>query len=113
MAFWIPLAIGAGLGAAKYAVDKNKEKRDRALQAATAKYSPWTGMAPQAVAEPSLLGNVIQGGTAGAMFGQQFNGEPQAANQLYDERTPLATGGWLEMRKAYPDYRAAAPSLYS
>ena len=113
MAFWIPLAIGAGLGAAKYAVDKGKEKRDRALQAATAKYSPWTGMAPQAVAEPNILGNVIQGGTAGAMFGQQFAGSEQAANPLFDERTPLATGGWLEMRKAYPDYKLAAPTFYS
>lgn len=113
MAFWIPLAIGAGLGVAKFAADKEKEKRERALQAATARYSPWTGMSPQAVAEPSLMGNLVQGGTAGAMFGQQFAGQPQGANQLYDESTPMATGGWLQMkRKNLLDYQNQAPNIY-
>lgn len=75
--FWVPLAVGAGLGLLKYGADAQKEKKDRELQAATARLSPWTGMHPGAVKSADLLGNVLQGGTAGAMFGQQFDGGGQ------------------------------------
>ncbi len=63
--------IGAGVGALKSELfDKGKEARQRELAAQTALYSPWTGMQPQAVQEADTLGAALQGGLAGAQFGQ-------------------------------------------
>lgn len=65
------LIAGGALGAGKYfGVDRGKEERDRKLQAATALYSPWTGMQAQPVHEADLFGDVLQGATAGGQMGQ-------------------------------------------
>lgn len=67
----LPILIGGGLGLAKYALDKGREGRQRKLQAETTRFSPWTGMQAEAPQEANVLGSVMQGATAGAMFGQQ------------------------------------------
>lgn len=75
MAIWIPLAIGAGLGALKhYAVDKPQHKRQQLAQAEMTKYSPWTGMKGKILTPPSAFGSMLQGAATGAMFGSMAGG---------------------------------------
>lgn len=76
---WGALA-GAGLGAMQYGDKKRQQEHDKQVASETARYSPWTGMKPQAVeAAPSLLGTVGQGALGGFSFGQQFGGGDAAA----------------------------------
>ena len=70
MAFWIPMAIGAGVGLLKNKADK--ERADRMNQAAATQtmYSPHTGMGPGQITQaPSGLEAAMQGGMAGAQMG--------------------------------------------
>lgn len=107
MPFWIPAAIGAGVGAIKYLGDAEKEKRDRKLAAETIRNSPWTGMQAGPVHEASLFNNLLQGGTAGANFGQQFG----SALGMGGDELLSATGGgggnmqqlsaWAPLMKKY------------
>lgn len=63
------LAIGAGIGLAKSElIDRPKEKRERALAAATQRYSPWTGLAAQPVHEADPLGSALAFGGAANQF---------------------------------------------
>lgn len=65
------MLIGAGAGLGKSMLfDAQREKKNRQLQAATAAYSPWTGMAPQNVTPTDYFGNSMQGLTAAAMYNQ-------------------------------------------
>lgn len=75
MAFWIPLAIGAGAGLLKNElVDKPQHKRMQRAQAEMTRYSPWTGMQGKILTPPSAFGSMLQGATTGAMFGQMAGG---------------------------------------
>lgn len=71
----IAALAGAGLGGLSNMEKKKQEEADRKLQAATAQWSPWTGLAPRPVklAGP-MSGDVLKGGLAGASFGSQFGG---------------------------------------
>lgn len=61
------LAIGAVVGLAKnQLVDVPREKKQRALAAATQKYSPWTGLQAQGIQQQDPFGNALQFGAAGA-----------------------------------------------
>lgn len=61
------LAIGALVGGVKnQLVDVPREKKQRALAAATQKYAPWTGLQAQPVQQADLLGNALQFGSTGA-----------------------------------------------
>ena len=67
----LPLALGLAGGAVKhFAVDKPAASKNRRMQAAIARYSPWTGMKPDvsSLRDPSLFGSLLQGGTAGLML---------------------------------------------
>jgi hypothetical protein len=65
--------IGLGAGGLKYLFsDLPREHRERALAAATARYSPWTGLKPEAPKEADLMGNAIQFGSTGAAMGQNY-----------------------------------------
>lgn len=72
-----PLVVGAAIGAG-LALMKNREEqmqanRDRKMKAALMRQSPWTGMqVDPMVRDPSLAGNLLQGGATGAMMGQSF-----------------------------------------
>ena len=96
----MPLIIGggmAGLGLIKgLTLDKSKADRQRKLAAETARYSPWTGMAPSAVEEADPFGSAMQGGVSGAMLGQgvqnaQFQSKMQPLWQMKMEKD-LAMG---------------------
>jgi hypothetical protein len=82
-----PLLIGAlagsGLGLLRTMEQKPEADYQRKVAEATARYSPWTGLAPQQVVEPDMMGNIMQGGVAGAQLGQG-----------------------IETNKAYTDYLA-------
>jgi hypothetical protein len=81
---WGALA-GAALGAYKYNQDKNKENRDRYTAAATARYSPWTGMKPGGIDEADAIGTIGTGAFQGASFDQQFGGsakKPEMADNV-------------------------------
>lgn len=66
------LLIGGATGLLKHGMDSEAADRQRKLQGEIARYSPWTGMQAQAVKEPSLVGNALQGAGAGAMIGQSY-----------------------------------------
>jgi hypothetical protein len=63
----IGLLAGAGLLKSEL-VDRPREERQKA--AVTARWSPWTGMAPNQIQEADPFGSAIQGGLTGAMLSQ-------------------------------------------
>jgi hypothetical protein len=68
------MGIGAGVGLLKSGlVDGPRVSREREYQANVARYSPWTGMRPSYVAGADTLGNAMQGGISGYMFGQALD----------------------------------------
>ncbi len=62
--------LGGILGLGKGVGDTTQQDRDATLAAATARYSPWTGMKPQPVKKASVIGDILSGGLSGAAFGQ-------------------------------------------
>jgi len=89
--------IGGGLGLGKGLMDKEAEDRQRKLAAITARWSPWTGMAPQMPKDANMLGSVLEGALAGAMLGKQFGGgggadKPLAVPQLNESDYMGSTG---------------------
>lgn len=84
--------IGAGGGLLKsFLSDQPRAERQRKLAAETARYSPWTGMNPQAVQEADPFGSALQFGTTGAMLGQGL--QSQAANDKFGN-------DWLKIERA-------------
>ena len=65
----IALLAGAGLAKSEL-VDRPREERQRQQAAITARWSPWTGMSPNAVQNADPFGSAIQGGLTGAMLSQ-------------------------------------------
>jgi hypothetical protein len=74
MPFWIPLAVGGGLGLVKGLMNKSRENKDRALAAETWRNSPWTGVRPGAVERSNLVGDVAGGLASGALAGAAGTG---------------------------------------
>lgn len=64
--------LGLGVGALQGAQQAKQAERDRQLQAQTALWSPWTGMAPQKVQEANMLGSIAGGGLTGAGLDQNM-----------------------------------------
>ena len=60
------LGLGRGIGQTLGA------QKQREIEAAKARYSPFTGISPSKVEQPDLLGNVIQGAATGLAFGQEL-----------------------------------------
>jgi hypothetical protein len=68
-----PVTIGvmAGLGLAKSElIDRPKEEEQRRRAAITARWSPWTGMAPGGIQTADPLGSAMEAGLTGAMLSQ-------------------------------------------
>lgn len=63
----LPLILG-GLGALKGILDNARAGEQQKVQAATTKWSPWTGMKAEAPKYGDILGGAMQGGLAGLMF---------------------------------------------
>lgn len=72
MAFPILMAVGAGLGAAKYEQDRRNADRQRQSESTIAAYSPWTGMQAQRVNDPDFMASTLQGASTGASLGQSM-----------------------------------------
>lgn len=73
---WLALAttaLSAASGAAQRKAEQEANLANAQSQAATAEYSPWTGLKPAAVSfeapKSSALDSGIQGGLAGLMYG--------------------------------------------
>lgn len=76
MAWWLPLALGAGAGLLKNElVDKPQNEALQAAEAEKTKWSPWTGMKGQTLKPPSAFGSMLQGAATGAMIGQMGGGQ--------------------------------------
>lgn len=96
---WLPLMAGAGLlgGMMKHGHDQAVENSDRNLAAATARYSPWTGMTPQPVRHAgSMFGDALQGATSFGMMGQGLDsmagGKPAMPGVLPDAQNNVMDG---------------------
>lgn len=75
MAFWIPMAIGAGVGLLKNQSEREQTKKMNQAAAAQTEYSALTGMGPGQIQKmKSPWEDMLQGAAAGASFGQQFGG---------------------------------------
>lgn len=72
--FWLPIAIGAGLGLGKTALDSAGRKRDTKVQAATTRYSGWTGQKAKEPREVNLFNDFLTGAGAGAVAGSLLGG---------------------------------------
>ena len=82
MAAWMLPLIGAAIGLAKSQyVDRPVEEKDRELQAATARFSPWTGLAPRDVKRADPFGSVLQGGMTGLQMDQSMTAADQWKQQ--------------------------------
>jgi hypothetical protein len=90
---WAIPAGMAAIGLAKGILDEGREKRDRKLASVTARYSPWTGLAPQPVKEADPLGSAMQGGMAGLQLGQGIEQTDAYTNWLQKQgATPVTPG---------------------
>lgn len=105
--------IGAGLGAIQYGDKKRQHEHDKNVAAETARYSPWTGMKPQAVeGPPSLMGTVGQGALSGFGFGQQFGGAaggPGALGQAGGAAAVPPEAAALSAPQSQDEYAQANP----
>lgn len=70
----IGLLAGTGLGFLKGQGDIEAARAARQREAEIARWSPWTGIAPERVGQPSPMNSALQGALAGAQFGKQFGG---------------------------------------
>lgn len=66
-------AAGAGMGYFQGEEQKRKERRDTALAAEMARWSPWTGMQPTPIGRANASGNIGQGAMTGLAMGQNIN----------------------------------------
>lgn len=105
--------VGALSGKMENEEKKRQEEADRKLAAATALWSPWTGIAPEPVKRAgSKMGDMLAGGASMFSFGQQFDkkkapatgvpGQPRIedydANKIYAGDSP---GPWWQPRSTY------------
>lgn len=91
--FWIPLAIGAALGAAKNMEGQAQAKSMRGIEAAKDRYSPWTGLHGQMVRNPSLFGDIATGAAIGATAGSMAPAAAGAAGAAGAAEYAPATAG--------------------
>lgn len=78
MPIWIPMAIGAAIGAINKSkqLDKNADQRakESAFRKAAITYSPWTKMSDPGMATPEAGGSVLGGALSGAAMGAMTAG---------------------------------------
>jgi hypothetical protein len=86
----LALLFAAGGLAKNQLVDKPREERDRKMQAATTRYSPWTKLKADPVRESDPFGNAMQFGTTGLLLGQN------AQNAAAQNKLMTAQTNWLE-----------------
>ena len=65
--WWIPMVVGAVMGAVKGKKNEEANKRDRRIRSETIRYSPWTNMSDPGETERPGMGDSILGGAAGGL----------------------------------------------
>lgn len=95
-------AIGAGVGLLKSNADRQRADRQRAVEAEVARYSPWTGFAPQRVQEADPLGSIMQGGMTGAMLGQSIAKTNAYEKMLQDQNAMMMNEGAMASMPVSP-----------
>ena len=71
---WIIPAATAAVGAYQGNEKRKQSERDAKAQAEVARWSPWTGMSPQHIAQnDSALGGAFQGAVGGMSLGQSVD----------------------------------------
>lgn len=80
----VPIIMAAAGALKGMTIDRAKEDRQRKLAAETARYSPWTGMAPGQVQEADPFGSAMQFGMAGAGLGQNI--QSMNASQAFQDK---------------------------
>lgn len=89
----IGLMAGAGLLKSEL-VDRPREEEQRRRAAVTARWSPWTGMAPNAIQTADPLGSAMQAGLTGAMLSQgQQRLDADIASQKAKDAAELSLAG--------------------
>lgn len=69
----IGLLVGAGSGILRGIGQKEEAREARKREAEIAKWSPWTGMEAQRVANPNTFDPIMQGALVGAAMGKSYN----------------------------------------
>lgn len=97
-----PVLIGAALGAAQQYEQQKQADRQRKVEAAKARYSPWTGVEPGTVQDPSAMKNIGGGAMTGYMMGGAggAGGEAAAPMPEYDNAQALPLDGSGPLRAA-------------
>lgn len=109
--FWIPMAIGAAMGAAKGVNEKQQAAAHDKFRRKAIEMSPWTGMSdPGAMQTKGMMGNILGGAATGGMIGSMIP-DATAANasmamnmagpkvQSHQFGSPGAMGGsWQNMQ---------------
>lgn len=96
----IALLAGAGLAKSEL-VDRPREQEQRRQAAITARWSPWTGMSPNAIQNADPFGSAIQGGLTGAMLSQ--NQQKLDAGKAGDaSELSLAGGDGASQQQQFP-----------
>lgn len=91
--------ITAGMSAAQYKAQQDREDRDRRLAAQTQAYSPWTGLQAGNIREADLVGTIGQGAVQGVAMEQQMDAAEnqkklqEAQMKYYNRATPTAAPG--------------------
>lgn len=99
-------AIMGGVGLLKgELLDRPREEKQREMAAVTARWSPWTGMAPQPIKEADPFGSALQSAAIGGMLGQKMDltGGSGKAKDIAEVAgsTPSSTGPYLTAEE-YP-----------
>lgn len=109
-------ALMAAIVAAKSElIDRPKEQRQRKMEAAKARWSPWTGIAPDAIKEADPFGSALQGGLTGAMVGQMSGAQAKdlaEAQSVSGQNISLSGGQPLapeEQQMTQPWYQTYQP----
>lgn len=117
--FWIPMAIGAAMGAVKGNKEQKMAREHDKFRKKAIEMSPWTGMSdPGAMQTKGMLANVVGGAATGAMMGQMIPsaGGPDASLglnmaapkvQSHQFGSPGALGGgsWSNMQNQTLGYQ--------
>lgn len=92
------LAVGAGLGVLKLIQDGNQAGQQAKVQAATTRYSPWTGMQAAAPTPVNAVGDIMGGMASGGMQGQALgNSLNKVAPLAMSDLTNASGDGALDM----------------
>ena len=85
------------------AQQRAQQRKMQRMEAAKARYSPWTGFSPDTRNIPAVRtdpwGSAMQGMAAGAQFGSQFGGGGAAQGEIASPQVQTAQGPQSQMNQ--------------